>query len=80
MFVQALLLWKSKEYYIFWVYMFVALVIQHAPYYIVDSGLHGSTMFFPHYLIHGTIFLKSYWIGNVCFDFLYNFYLKYFLF
>jgi len=46
MFVQALLLWKSKEYYIFWVCMFVALVIQYAPYYIVDCDLHGCTMFF----------------------------------
>jgi len=35
---------------------------------------------FPHYLINGTIFENSYWTQNVCFDFLYNFCLKYFSF
>jgi hypothetical protein len=27
---------------------------------------------YPHYLINGAIFGKSYWIVNMCFDFLYN--------
>ena len=43
---------------------------------IVICGPTGCTVFFPHYLINGTIFEKSYWIQNVCFDFLYNFCLK----
>ena len=65
--------------------MFVALSIQHAMRirHIVICGLPRSTIFFPHYLINGTIFKnkkKSYWTQNVCFDFLYNFYLKHILF
>jgi hypothetical protein len=28
----------------------------HAPYFIVTCGLLRSTIFFPHYLINGTIF------------------------
>ena len=37
---------------------------------------------FPHYLINGLIFekKKSYWTQYVCFEFLYNFCLKHFLF
>jgi hypothetical protein len=35
---------------------------------------------FWHYLINGTIFGKSNWTQNVCFDFLYNFCLKHFSF
>jgi len=31
---------------------------------------------FPHYLINDTILGKKYWTQIVCFDFLYNFYLK----
>jgi len=33
----------------------------HVPHYIVIYGLSGSTIFFPHYLINGTIFGKNYW-------------------
>jgi len=57
-------------------YGFVALAIQHAMQrrHIVICGLSGSTIFFPHYLINGTILeKKSYWKQNVCFDFLCNF-------
>ena len=35
---------------------------------------------FPHCLINGTIFVKTYRKQNVCFDFLYNFCLKHFLY
>ena len=31
---------------------------EHAPNYFVIFGLSGSTVFFPHYLTNGTIFLK----------------------
>jgi len=47
----------------------------HARYYVVVCGLSSCTVFFPHYLINGTIFEKKrrYWTKNVCFVFLYNF-------
>jgi len=32
--------------------------------------------FFPHYFINDKIFENHYWTQNVCFDFLYNIYLK----
>jgi len=37
---------------------------------------HQFYNIFPHYLIHGTIYEKNVTEKNVCFDFLYNFYLK----
>jgi len=37
----------------------------HAPYYIVICGLSGSTIFFPRYLISGTIFRK-YLLNKKC--------------
>ena len=63
--------------------MSVALVIQRAermrP--IVICGLSGCTNFFSNYayLIKERFSKKNYWAQNVCFDFLYNFYLKTFL-
>ena len=43
-------------------------------FHIVICGLSGSTIFFPRYLINGTIFeKKSYLTKNVCFDSFYNF-------
>jgi hypothetical protein len=56
-----------------------ALSVQHAmlmPHNVI-CGLSGSTIFFPHYLINGAIFQSSYWTQNVCFDFLYNFSVKF---
>jgi hypothetical protein len=50
----------------------------HALYYIVICGLSGATIFFD--IINGMIFGKKLWKKNVCFDFLYKFYLKYFSF
>ena len=47
---------------------------------IVICDQSGSTVFFAHYLTNGTIFEKSNWTLNVCFDFLYNFCLKNFSF
>ena len=58
--------------------MFVALGIQHEmrmrPIFI--CGL----IIFPHIISYTAHFSKkkSYWIQNVCFDFLYKFYMKYF--
>jgi len=63
--------------------VFVALIIQHAqriaiwychPWHICPC--HN----FPHYIINGTIFGKTILNVNMCFDLLYNFYLKYVLF
>jgi hypothetical protein len=49
----------------------------HAPYYILFSELSGSTIF-SH--VNGTIFGKKVFERKICFDFIYKFYLKYFLF
>jgi hypothetical protein len=38
----------------------------HAPYYIVICGLSGSTVFFPHDLINGTIFGKKVIENKMC--------------
>jgi hypothetical protein len=60
-FAWPLLQWKSNKYYIFWVCvcsLSYAACKAHAPYYIVICGLSGCTVFFPHYLINGTIFGK----------------------
>jgi hypothetical protein len=47
----------------------------HAPYY--HLWLAPLYNIFPHFLTNGTIFeKKSYWLQNVCFDFLYNVCLK----
>jgi len=45
--------------------VFVALVIRHAVRMrrIVICGLHGSTIFFPHYFINGKIFGGVGWGG-----------------
>jgi hypothetical protein len=59
-----------------------------APFTVI-CDLSGCTIFFPHYLINDTIFGGWGWGGGggreiielkVCFDFSYNFCLKYFLF
>jgi hypothetical protein len=87
MFLQPLLQWKSNKYYILCVCVCVCVCslsypacIAHAPY----CHLWPVPFYriFPHYLINGTILKKkkSYWTQIVCFDFLYNFFLKHFLF
>ena len=59
----------------------VVLVIQHAMRMrrVVICGVPRSTLFFPHYLKNGMICEKRYRIYKVCFDFLYNICLKYFI-
>ena len=54
----------------------------HAPYYYCHLWPVWLYHIFSHYLINGTIFGKNDWTWNVnaCFDFLYNFCLKYFSF
>ena len=55
--------------------VFVALLIHHATHmrHIAICGLPRSTIFFPHYLIKGSILDKSYSTQNVRFDYLYEF-------
>ena len=77
-FVQPLVQWKSNMCYILWMCVCILrypACNAHAPY----CHLHSARIYniFPHYLINGTIFEKGQWIQNACFDFLYNFFLKY---
>jgi hypothetical protein len=71
---------EKQKYYIFWVCVsslsYPACKV-YAPYYKAYSG---SIVFLSHYLIKGTIFGKSCWTCNACFDSLYSFCLKHFLF
>jgi hypothetical protein len=72
---------KNNKNYIFRVWVFTLRCPPsnvHASYYIVFFGLSGSTIFFPHYLINGTIFGEK--ILDISFDFLYYFCLKPFSF
>jgi len=60
--VQPMLQWKSDEYYTACVCALVPIGIQHAMRMRhVICGLARSTIFFPHYLINGTIFDKTLW-------------------
>jgi len=62
--------------------VYLALIIQHAMclLHIVICGLSGCTIFF-HFISKTARFSeKSYWVLNVCFDFLYKFCLKHFSF
>jgi hypothetical protein len=77
--VRATIVAVEKQYYLFRLYVFVALDIQHAMRirHIGICGLSGCTVFFPRYLIKGTIFEKKIIIKNVtehkmCFGFIYN--------
>jgi hypothetical protein len=62
--------------------LFVALGFKHAmgmryiACHLCPAPCYGI---FPHYLINGTIFEKRY-ENNMCFDYLYNVYLKHFSF
>ena len=62
--------------------VYVALVIRHSKrtrrVILLSVACLALTIFFRHYLINGTIFEKkiSYRTQNVCFVFLYKFYLK----
>jgi len=52
----------------------------HAPY-IAICGLPRSPIYFPHYPINGAIFEKKKVIEHtMCFEFVYNVYLKHFSF
>jgi len=85
--VRATVIAMEKQRVLYNLSVFVALVSQHAMRmrHIAICGLPRSTMFFflfffLHFLITGTIFERGYRTQNVCFDFLYNFYLKHFSF
>jgi len=61
--------------------VFVGLVIQHAVRMrLINCRLSGCTIFFHIISQTARFSSKSCWTQNVCFDFLYNFYLKHFLF
>jgi hypothetical protein len=79
-FLQSLLQWKSNNYYILWVCVCVALVVQHAVRmrHIVICYLSLYSVFHINSWT-ARFFKKSYRKQNVCFDFLYNFCLKHFL-
>ena len=81
--VKPLLLWKSNKYYIFWVFV-CTLGIQHKmrtlriilPSVACPAVSQFSTLSHKRH----DFLKKKYWTQNVCFDFLYNFYLKHFSF
>ena len=59
-----------------------SMAIQHAirMSHIVFNGLSSSTVFFPHYFINGKPLQKKVTEHKMCFDFVYEIYLRYFLF
>jgi len=70
---------ESKKYYIFWVCVYslsYPACKVYAPYYIIVWVCH----IFLHYLIKSMISRKKLANIKLCFDFLYYFFLKHFLF
>jgi len=57
--LEILLLWKSSNCHICWVCIWTLSCTAykaHVPYYSVICSPSGCTVFFPHYVINGTIF------------------------
>jgi len=80
--VQPLLLWKSNEHHTTWVCV-CSLSYPARNAHVPDCQLWPAPLYniFPRYFINSMIFdKKSYGTRNVCFAFLYNFYLKHFSF
>ena len=82
--MQPLLQWKINKYYMFWVCIFsyrYPTCDVYAPYcHVWPAWLYNIV---SHFLINGTFFRGKggggrFWTWNVCFDFLYNFFLKHF--
>jgi len=68
-FVQPLSQWQNNKYYVLWVCVCSlgnTACKEHAQYYIVICGVSVSTIFFPHYLINGTIFGKKVIEHKIC--------------
>jgi hypothetical protein len=78
-FEQPLLLWKSNKYYILWLCVLPLGVQRTTPTPMPQfSSVARLYNIFPHYLINDASLEKSYWTQNVCFDFLYSFWLSQF--
>ena len=58
-FVQLLLLWKSNEYYTPWLWVFVAVRIQHPIRMRPSHVAYPLYNILPHFLINGKIFVKK---------------------
>jgi hypothetical protein len=77
--INATIVAVEKQYYIFWVCVCVALSYPACSLHVLYCHLGWLYHIFPRYRINYT-HKKKFWTWTVCFDFLYKFCLKHFLF